>query len=490
MTQEEKPQSENNKPTEFPSEQQQAQDQKVMKVTFFRFVISLWKWLKNVLNLKEGVDQENTINGIIRDIDFKGYNVYILICSIFIASIGLNVNSTAVVIGAMLISPLMGPILGVGLSVGTNDFKLLKRSVRSFGVATGISILTSFIYFLITPLKEEQSELLARTTPTLLDAFVAIFGGLAGIIAGSRKEKSNVVPGVAIATALMPPLCTAGYGLATGNFHYFFGAFYLFLLNSIFISIATFVIVKYLGFPQKSFVNPKTESKVKLYIYTFILIVLIPSGFIFWNVIKESVFNTQVNRFISDNIRFEGAEVINERINYSDSVSTIELFVMGDPIPIEVEENLNIRLRSYGLSNTVLKIHQAKDNTQEIAGVLTEKVRSGILEDLYKKNADLLEEKNSYIKQLERRLARFEQDTIPFAALKKEVGIQYKDLEKFSFGFAFETDGEGVSYDTIPTFIASWKPEVEEEEMVEKQQNLSEWLEVRLKLDSVRVIRY
>lgn len=445
--------------------------------------------VRPVLSLKEGVDKENTINGIIRDVDFKGYNVYILICSIFIASIGLNVNSTAVVIGAMLISPLMGPILGIGLSVGISDFALFKRSAKSLGIATGVALATSTLYFLITPLKEEQSELLARTTPTLLDAFVAIFGGLAGIIAGSRKEKSNVVPGVAIATALMPPLCTAGYGLAIGNFSYFFGAFYLFLLNSIFISISTFVIVKYLGFPQKSFVDPVRKKTVQRYIYTAVILVLIPSGLIFWTVIQKSVFYTQANKFIIENIAFDEAEVINQKINYNDTLSTIELFVMGKTIPAEIEKNLNLRLRAYGLEKTLLKIYQAKDNTSEIAGKLSQQVKSGILEDLYKKNAELLEEKTNYIFQLEKQINHLKKDTIPFLKLRKEIEIQYTDLTQFGFGFSYEVKRKNSKIDTIPTFLVKWQPNLSEEEMIVQEQKLSGWIEARLNLDTVRVLR-
>lgn len=199
-------------------------------------------YLRDRFDLEEGKEDElETIDYISKNVEFKGANLWILIFAIFVASIGLNVNSTAVIIGAMLISPLMGPIMGIGLAAGINDFELLKRSFRNLGVAVFIAILTSTVYFYITPIHDAQSELLARTEPTVWDVLIALFGGLAGIIAGSRKEKSNAVPGVAIATALMPPLCTAGYGLATGNLYYFIGAFYLFFINSVFISLSTYL---------------------------------------------------------------------------------------------------------------------------------------------------------------------------------------------------------------------------------------------------------
>ena len=205
-------------------------------------------------------------------VEFKGTNLWVLMFAIIIASIGLNVNSTAVIIGAMLISPLMGPIMGIGYGVGINDFELIKRSIRNIGLAVLISLISATLYFLISPLSEARSELLARTTPTLWDVLIALFGGFAGILATTRKEKSNVIPGVAIATALMPPLCTAGYGLATGHLSYFFGAFYLFFINMVFIALATVIFVGYLKPPHKQFVDAAVERRVRNYIVALVLI--------------------------------------------------------------------------------------------------------------------------------------------------------------------------------------------------------------------------
>jgi uncharacterized hydrophobic protein (TIGR00271 family) len=322
--------------------------------------------LKQVLNLREGMDVEGTIAGIKKDIDVKGHTVWILTCAIFIACIGLNVNSTAVIIGAMLISPLMSSILGIGLAIGTNDWSTLIRSLRSFGVAVGVSLLTSFVYFLLSPLQELQPELVARTKPTILDVFLAIFGGMAGIIASSRKEKTNVVPGVAIATALMPPLCTAGFGLASGNWAFFFGAFYLFVLNSVFICITTVVFVRSLDFPSVCFVNPATEKKVKRYIITFALIVIVPSGWLFWGVVKESYFRNRALAFVEEKANFTDCEVINKRMTYDDTICTIDLFLIGEIVSDEVEIRLNAQLAGYDLkdnflvSQTVIKLHQTK----------------------------------------------------------------------------------------------------------------------------------
>ena len=209
-------------------------------------------------------DELETIESIKKGIEFKGTNLWVLIFATFVASLGLNTNSTAVIIGAMLISPLMGPIMGFGLGLGISDFGLIKRAFRNFVTAILFSVITSTVFFLISPISEAQSELLARTQPTVYDVLIAFFGGLAGIVASSTKSKGNVIPGVAIATALMPPLCTAGFGLATGNLYYFFGAFYLFFINTVFISLSTYLVVRILKYPKKVFWISMTEKKVSV----------------------------------------------------------------------------------------------------------------------------------------------------------------------------------------------------------------------------------
>ena len=226
-----------------------------------RNAFAIKNFLKEYLDLRKDKDNElETVDSIRKGVEFKGANLWILIFAIFMASLGLNVNSTAVIIGAMLISPLMGPIMGVGLSVGLNDFELMKRSLKSFLITTLFSVT---LFFLVSPVAEGQSEVLARTSPTIYDVFIALMGGLAGVTALSTKEKGNVIPGVAIATALMPPLCTAGYGLATGNLIYFLGAFYLYFINSVFISLATFIGVRVMHFQRKEFVDKNREKKVR-----------------------------------------------------------------------------------------------------------------------------------------------------------------------------------------------------------------------------------
>ncbi|SMP91435.1 MULTISPECIES: DUF389 domain-containing protein [Sphingobacterium] len=237
----------------------------------------LWDFI-NLHNGEE--DKQKVLENVTANISFRGSNLWILACAILIASVGLNVNSTAVIIGAMLISPLMGPILGAGFALGTYNFLLLRKSIKNLLIATVVSLLVSAFYFYISPFKDVQSELLARTSPNIYDVLIAFFGGLVGVIAITRVEKGNPIPGVAIATALMPPLCTAGYGLATFNFSYFFGAFYLYTINCFFICIATFLVIKYLKYPASATIEPKNEKRIRYGITTLMMIMIIPSFYL------------------------------------------------------------------------------------------------------------------------------------------------------------------------------------------------------------------
>ena len=282
-------------------------------------------------------DHEQTIVGIKKDIEFRGFNLWILVFSIVICSIGLNVDSPAVVIGAMLISPLMGPIMGLGLGLGTNDADTFKNALGNLGIAVGIAILTSALYFFTSPLNEASSELLSRTQPTLLDVVVALFGGLAGILAGSRKEKSNVIPGVAIATALMPPLCTAGYGLANGEWNFLFGGFYLFLINTALIALSTWVVVRYLRFPTLTYVEPAVERRYKRLSALLFLALLGPSAWIFLGIVVESREDAALLTFVDSNMKLAGTSVT-ARIDRAIDPPELQVEILGRPVSDEQEE--------------------------------------------------------------------------------------------------------------------------------------------------------
>ncbi|MCT8335236.1 DUF389 domain-containing protein [Leptospira sp. 85282-16] len=345
-------------------------------------IVSFFEWLAPRFHLLDDLDKPGTIESVQKGAELKGSNLWTLIFAIFIASIGLNVNSTAVIIGAMLVSPLMGPIVGIGFAAATNDFDNLKKFLRTLSVATIVSIATSFIYFSLSPINEAQSELLARTSPTIYDALIAIFGGATGIIANTRKEKGTAIAGVAIATALMPPLCTAGYGLSQGNWTYFFGATYLFLINSIFIAITTFIFVRYMEFPKVSWgLYKEKERKVKIYLGLFTLILILPSIFTAYQIVRSSYFKGKANEFIRNEILIENRRILEKEINYQ-KIPTIELTIIGPKIDENKEKELQSRLKYYNIENTKLILHQ------DLSSSNIDNLKYEILSEIYKSNTN------------------------------------------------------------------------------------------------------
>lgn len=305
------------------------------------------------------VPQEQAEQSIREGVSFRGMNLMILITAIFIASLGLNTNSPAVIIGAMLISPLMGPILGIGLGVGVYDFDLIKRSLRNLTMAAGFSVLTATVYFLISPVSEGHSELLARTSPTIYDVLIGFFGGAAGILALGSKSKGNVIPGVAIATALMPPLCTAGYGLATFQLNYFFGAFYLFLINSIYIAIATFIGVKLMKYKPDQTINTARSRKVRRWVVILGIVTLMPSIYLTYQMLRQNSFSMKANRFVTEEFKFPGTQVLSTRTSIADGHREINVTLIGRVLPTDsLELAMANRLRFYGLEGASLNIIQ------------------------------------------------------------------------------------------------------------------------------------
>ncbi|MBR6195381.1 MAG: DUF389 domain-containing protein [Prevotella sp.] len=301
-------------------------------------------------------DEQAIIQQISSGVSFRGANLWVLIFAILIASLGLNVNSTAVIIGAMLISPLMGPIIGMGLAVGTNDLDLLKRAVKNYSVATVISVLTATLYFLITPLGEAQSELLARTSPTLYDVFIAFCGGAAGIIALCTRGKGNVIPGVAIATALMPPLCTAGYGLATGHFLYFLGAFYLFFINTVFIALATFCGVRLLHFQQSEFLSSDVGTKAHRIVTAIVVLTMLPAAVMTVNIVRKSFFENNMRKFIKTELTQRGTQIISTDVE-KDSMK-LRVVAVGREITEATRTAAEQRMEQYGMKGYRLHIIQ------------------------------------------------------------------------------------------------------------------------------------
>lgn len=305
------------------------------------------------------IPQADAEQQIREDVSFRGTNIVILVMAILIASLGLNTNSTAVIIGAMLISPLMGPIIGIGLGVGIHDFDLIKRALRNLVMAAGFSVAASTVYFLISPVSEGHSELLARTSPTIYDVLIGFVGGAAGILAIGSRSKGNVIPGVAIATALMPPLCTAGYGLATWQLNYFFGAFYLFLINSIYIAFATFIGVKLLGYKGKSLVDNQRARRVRRVVYVLAVLTMLPSIWLTMNMMRDNKFMMRAGNFVSRECRFPDTQVVSEKASIENGQRIITITLIGRTLPVDsLELALSSRLKLYDLEGTKLNIVQ------------------------------------------------------------------------------------------------------------------------------------
>jgi uncharacterized hydrophobic protein (TIGR00271 family) len=457
-----------------------------------KFFRQIRVFLSRTLDIREGIDKELAIEGIKNGIEFRGYAVWILVASIFIASVGLNVNSAAVVIGAMLISPLMGPILGLGLSIGTNDFETLIKSLKNLGIAVLASLITSTIYFTFTPFKEAQSELLARTQPTSMDVLIAFFGGVAGIVAAARKEKTNVIPGVAIATALMPPLCTAGYGLATWQLGYFLGAFYLFLINSVFIALATFLVVRYLRFPMAHWVDAKKAKRYRIYIIVAVVLTILPSGYLTYRIflessyrVRQNTFMTNAQQFIDESYHVEGADIVSSKFVFNDTANRIELFILGKEVSAEELAILNADLANYNLKKTHIKILQEKD----VKGDLSSPELVSQLENSYRRNEEIAQTKDQEIKQLKKQLDQLNKYAIDVPQFRDELVVLYPEINRFAFANAYEADKLGT-LDTIPTFWVNWDDKAKEKHIEDREAQLHQWLKVKFRMDTVRVMRY
>lgn len=446
-----------------------------------RILVLIKEFIYERFDLSEDKANEKEIVELIRKgVEFRGTNLWVLIFAIFIASIGLNVNSTAVIIGAMLISPLMGPIMGIGLGIGINDFQLIKKAYKNLGIAVIISVIASTTYFFISPLSDAQSELLARTTPTIWDVLIALFGGLAGIVAATRKSTSNVVPGVAIATALMPPLCTAGYGLATGNLYYFVGAFYLFFINSVFISLSAFVIVRFLKFKKSAFVDNLVERRVRRSILIVVIITIIPSLVMAYNIVNHSIFERNAKRFIAEELNFENTQIVSRNISYKGGKSMIEVFLLGETIEPKLIQQVKTKLKNYGILDTELKIRQ---------GVNSEKVdintlRTGVIEDLYRKNEEIIRNKDSKITLLESELSRLKSESFPVEDISNEIKALNKNLSEFTMNKTIMTNLVKQKTDTLAFAYARFKKKPSSSEI----KKLTEWLSARTKYDNIRLV--
>lgn len=468
-------------PQESSAPQQNSKDE--VKEDLKGLLGSVRRFLAELLEIRSNTDATATKESIIADIPFKGHTAWILVCSIFIASVGLNANSTAVVIGAMLISPLMGPILGIGLSLAINDIDTLRRSLKNFAVMVGLSVFTAFLFFYFFPLQDESSELLARTQPDIRDVLIAFFGGLALVIARAKKgTMASVIFGVAIATALMPPLCTVGFGLAIGKLEYAAGAMYLFTINTIFIGLATFLVIKFLRFPLVRYANSQRRRFIARAASGVGVLVMIPASFTFYQVFQESLFTKQAHKFLNETVevyQFNGAGRYVDnltQIHYADDGSSrIEIVCIGDElIPESVINTWRVQKNQYPrLKQAELHVIQGGEDDSE------EKFR--YVNELYEKNKAELLNKAEQIRLLEEEVAHLNQTTgkqIPFSNISAEARANYENLATLSFSYQLRTDFTVL--DTVPVFEVQWKRGTRTQQKQTDLKKIGEWLKVRL----------
>lgn len=443
----------------------------------------LKKFLGELIELKSTTNEEGTIQSIKDNISMKGHNAWILVFSIIVASVGLNSNSTAVVIGAMLISPLMGPILGIGLSIGINDVLTLRKSLMNLGVMVGLSLITSFLFFSIPLFQDSTSELLARTRPDIRDVLIALSGGLALIVALTRPSPQfNTVAGVAIATALMPPLCTAGYSLALGNFKYFFGAMFLFSINCVFIALATFTIVKYLGFRMVNYINSQKRKRIARIASFVAFIIVLGSIYTFYTFILERSFNHRAHVFITE-LKDNGIAILgDEKKNVDYTKKIIRLPLLGDIVSNEEIERWKTRMVDLGLGETQLKVIQ-NDDTKILNEVTN-------LKELYSQNHQLimskdeaLREKDRKIERLQSKIQKNQSDKQDFNKISKEISLVFPEMKELSFYNKFNTNFSAT--DTIPVFEFSWDSNIDTTAQSDKNKRLAQWLKFRMELDTL-----
>lgn len=325
-----------------------------------RHIRQSWQDLMSYFNVKDDIESQTDIETSIRSgVSFKGSQLLTLIFAIFIASLGLNTNSIPVIIGAMLISPLMGPIIGMGLGIGVQDFTLVKRSLKNVTAAVVGSLATSALYFLISPQYEGASQLLARTSPSIYDVFVALFGGAAGILSIAAKNKGQVMPGVAIATSLMPPLCTAGYGIATLQLHFFLGALYLFLTNMIFIFFATWIGVKLMGFKKVVYQNEKRARRMRVIAFSVVGLTIGVSVYLTVIMINRNIFLDKASAFVKNEMVFPNTQVLSHEEYMKGGKRFIDVTLIGEALPKDsLQLAMMNKLDSVGLGGTVLDIKQ------------------------------------------------------------------------------------------------------------------------------------
>ncbi|EDP97697.1 DUF389 domain-containing protein [Kordia algicida OT-1] len=462
----------------------------------------LWKGTKSflyeLLDIRQDVDKDQTIEDVKKDIPFKGATAWILVCSIFIASVGLNADSTAVVIGAMLISPLMGPILGMGMSIAINDIYTLRKSLVNFGVMVFLSVLTAFLFFKFFPLQTDSSELLARTKPDIRDVLIAFFGGLALIIARTKKGTiASVIFGVAIATALMPPLCTVGFGLARGGtkgLEFAGGAMYLFIINTIFIALATFLVLKILRFPMLKYANSAKRRRISQLASVVALAVMIPAVWTFWKVLHKSNITRDYELFVQKieknpevwlQKREEDLDIENKKIFLHFNGEVPSALEAGYKSDVKNYENIkDFEVKVFGNKNrSVDKISDALDRAYKDLDQ-----KDLIIQGMQEQIADLKQQTQLLEERLKSKASLENESFIAFSTVSKDAKIKYADLRQFGFAKMLNSK-DFISVDTIPVAAVKWNPALSDSIQTLRESELKVWLQKELSLDTLIIER-
>lgn len=439
---------------------------------------NFWGKIATFINVRSETDIQAANLTIRKNIHFRGMTVFILACAIIIASVGLNLNSIPVIIGAMLISPVMGPILGFGLGLATNDTSLVRDALKNFLIMVGISILASAIYFLLSPLSPSQkTELLARTNPTIYDVLIALFGGAAGMFATSRKEGGTVIPGVAIATALMPPLCTVGYGLAHLDPKFIFGALYLFIINSIFIALATFLVAKYLRFPSVFAEDEIRRKRARRIIGVIMLIIVVPSIISAVQIVRETNFERSVETLVEKNKTVGRSYIFNYTIEKQGRGHAVQLFVAGEVLPDAEKESIYLDAEELGIKRNQLSFHEDAAVRAGIDGEL--------LKNYYEDNARKMNALNEDVKRLNTELEEYKSKELPAKVLALEIASQYDNITNVSISRGESVEPlTGETSDEVLILLTVSEPLTDE--ALDKMTN---WLRVRLETSNVVILQ-
>lgn len=435
-------------------------------MTYSQFKNRAGHFLRKQLSLTNYIDVQAADENIRKNIPFRGPNIYILFVAIVIASVGLNVNSIPVIIGAMLISPLMSPIIGFGLGLGTNDAQLIIKSLRHLGIMFVVSLIASTLYFMVTPLEmDNPTELMARTNPSVYDVFIAFFGGIAGILELSRKEKGTVLSGVAIATALMPPLCTVGYGIANWNWHFAGGALYLFFINCIFIALATYLVVKYLHFPSK--IEKKSYKSLITY-GLLILVVLVPSFFSAYSIVLENRFANSARHFVKENKSIGGTYIYDYNTDVTSRPYGLTLRLAGESLTNDNRALLYTEAEKYGISHT--QIHILEDATIEVRRLN----ETEIMRDWLATNEQQLKQRDDSIRVLNARIQRLASKQLPAEQISAELKAQWPQIENVTLA---RNENQIV-------LVLDSKRSIKKDD----KERIREWLSVRLQAKNILVV--